>query len=89
MRYMFIVYQCRLESDHRTFGELFYRCCSEVDDIAFIESLYRVLSLAVDQLKTIGSYCEKTASAFFDAIINTALQCIGLSKNDLAMKPES
>ena len=89
MRYMFIGYQCRLESDHRTFGELFYRCCNEVDDISFIEALYRVLSLAVDQLSNIGSYCEKTASAFFDAIINTALQGVGLSKNDLVLKPES
>jgi len=89
MRYMFIVYQCRLASDHRTFGELFYSCCSEVDDISFIEALYRVLSLAVDQLRKIGSYCEKTASAFFDAIINTALQCVGLSKNNLVLKPES
>jgi hypothetical protein len=89
MRYMFIGYQCRLESDHRTFGELFYRCCGQVDDISFIESLYRVLSLAVDQLRKIGSYCEKTASNFFDVIIDSALQCVGLSKNDLFMKPES
>jgi hypothetical protein len=49
----------------------------------------RVLSLAVDQLRKIGSYCEKTASTFFDAIIDTALQCVGLSKNDLVLKPES
>jgi hypothetical protein len=48
----------------------------------------RVLSLAVDQLRKIGSYCEKTASTFFDAIIDTALQCVGLSKNDLVLKPE-
>jgi hypothetical protein len=89
MRYMFIVYQCRCQSDHRTFGDLFYRCCSEVDDISFIEALYRVLSLAVDQIRKIGSFCEKTASAFFDAIIDTALQCVGLSKNNLIMKPES
>ncbi len=89
MRYMFVIYQCRLETDHRTFGELFYRCCSEVDDISFIEALYRVLSLAVAQLNTIGTFCGKTASAFFDAIINTALQCVGLSKNKLILKPES
>ena len=89
MRYMFVIYQCRLETDHRTFGELFYRCCSEVDDISFIEALYRVLSLAVAQLNTIGTFCGKTASAFFDAIINTALQCVRLSKNKLILKPES
>lgn len=89
MRYMFLVYQCRLESDHRTFGDLFYRCCSEVDDVSFIEALYRVLSLAVVQLKAIGSFCEKTASAFFDAVMDTALQCVGLSKSNLSLKPES
>ncbi len=89
MRYMFLVYQCRLQTDHRTFGDLFYRCCNEVDDISFVEALYRVLSLAVDQLKDIGSFCEKTASAFFDAIMDTALMCAGLSKNKLVLKPES
>jgi len=89
MRYMFLVYQCRLESDHRTFGDLFYRCCNEVDDISFIEALYRVLSLVVDQLKNIDSFCEKTESAFFDAIMSTALQCVGLSENKLSLKPES
>jgi hypothetical protein len=41
----------------------FYSYCSEVDDISFIEALYRVLSPTVDQLRSIGSYCEKTASA--------------------------
>jgi hypothetical protein len=89
MRYMFLVYQCRLESDHRTFGDLFYHCCNEIDDISFIEALYRVLSLAVDQIKNIGSFCEKTASAFFDAIMAIALRCVGLSKNKLVLKPES
>ena len=89
MRYMFLVYQCRIETDHRTFGDLFYFCCDEVSDISFIEALYRILTLAADQLKTIGNFCEKTASAFFDAIMDTALKCVGLSKNNLAMKPES
>ena len=89
MRYMFLVYQCRIETDHRTFGDLFYFCCDEVSDISFIEALYRILTLAAYQLKTIGNFCEKTASAFFDAIMDTALKCVGLSKNNLAMKPES
>jgi hypothetical protein len=45
-----------------------------------LEALYRRLILAADHMKNIGNYCEKTASALFDAIINTALQCVGLSK---------
>jgi len=54
-----------METDHRTFGDLFYFCRNEVNDISFIEALYRVLTLTADQLKNIGYFCEKTASAFF------------------------
>ena len=78
MRYMFLVYQNRIETDNRTFGDLFYACCDEVSDISFIESLYRIMVLAGNRLKTIGNYCEKTATTFFDAIMQTALQCVGL-----------
>jgi len=89
MRYMFLAYQCRIETDHRTFGDLFYFCCDEVSDISFIEALYRILSLAAGQLKKLGSFCDKTASAFFDAIMENALQSVGLSNNTLIMNPES
>jgi len=89
MRYMFLAYQCRIETDHRTFGDLFYFCCDEVTDISFIEALYRILTLAADQLKKIGNFCEKTASTLIGAIMDTALQCVGLSKSNLEMKPES
>ncbi len=85
MRYMFLAYQCRMETDHRTFGDLFYACCDEVADISFLEALYRILTIATDRLKKAGTFCEKTASTFFDAIIDVALQCVGLSKNNLAI----
>ena len=39
MRYMFLAYQCRIETDHKTSGDLFYCCCDEVNDISFIEAL--------------------------------------------------
>ena len=85
MRYMFLAYQCRMETDDRTFGELFYACCEEAADISFIEALYRILTVAADQLRKLGSYCEKTANAYFEAIMNTALQCIGLSKSKVVI----
>ncbi|MDD3082694.1 MAG: hypothetical protein PHW17_10770 [Desulfobacterales bacterium] len=53
-------------------------------DISFIEALYRILTLAAEQLRKTGSYCEKTASAFFDAIMENALRCVGLSKNNVS-----
>jgi len=85
MRFMFLAYQCRMETDHRTFGDLFYACCDEVADITFSEALCRILTLVTDRLKQSGTFCEKTAAAFFDAIMNAALQCVGLSKNKLAI----
>jgi hypothetical protein len=85
MRYMFLAYQCRMETDHRTFGDLFYACCDEVADISFLEALCRILTLATDRLKQLGTFCEKTAAAFFDAIMESALQCVGLSKNKFAI----
>jgi hypothetical protein len=85
MRYMFLAYQCRMETDSRTFGDIFYACCEEVTDISFMQALYRILTLAADQLKQLGTFCEKTAAALLDAIIETALQCVGLSKNNLAI----
>ena len=85
MRYMFLAFQSRMETDHRTFGDLFYACCDEVADITFLEALCRILTLAADQLKQLGTFCEKTTAAFFDLIMNAALQCVGLSKNKLAI----
>ena len=83
MRYMFIAYHVRLETDQRTFGDLFYACCEEMQDISFIEALYRIMTLAVVQLREVGSYCEKTANAFFDTVLSTALASLGLSKNNI------
>ena len=92
MRYMFLAYQSRMQTDYKTFGELFNACCDEVKDISFIEALHRTLTLAADQLREVGNFCEKTAAAFFDAIIEAAWKSVGLSKNNLVIinfNPES
>lgn len=83
MRYMFLSYQSRMRTDRRTFGDLFYACCDEVKDISFIESLHRILTLSADWLRNTGNFCEKTAKALIDAIIQAALMNVGLSKNKL------
>ena len=65
MRYMFMAYHCRMRNDHRSFGDLFYACCEEIQDISFLESLLRILTLAADRMKTIGLYCKKHSRTFF------------------------
>jgi len=74
------------------FGDLFYACCDEVNDISFIEVLYRMMVLAADRLKKSATYCEKTVAAFFSTLIDAALQYVGLSKNNVGFTnaiPES
>lgn len=83
MRYMFLSYQLRMQNDHRTFGDLFYACCDEIKDISFIEALHRIICMATERLREVGSFCEKTAHALLDTIIETALMNIGFSKNYL------
>jgi len=85
MRYMFLAYRCRLETDHQTFGDLFYACCDELGDISFVEALYRILTLAADRLREMGAFCEKTAQAFFDTVMEAALNYVNLSKNKLVI----
>ena len=72
-----------METDDRTFGELFYACREEAADISFMEALYLILTVAADQLRKLCSYYEKTATVYFEVIMDTALQCIGLSKSKM------
>jgi hypothetical protein len=81
LRYMFLAYLSRAETDHRTFGDLFYACCQEQADITFAEALHRILLLVLQKVRQAGGYCEKMVSALFDAVMETALNCLGISKN--------
>jgi transposase len=83
MRYMFVAYNCRCETDQRTFGDLFYACCDELRDISFIESLCRILTLAVHQLQALENFCEKTIQIFFNTLMETALGSVGLARSQL------
>ncbi len=66
----------------RLFG-VFNRLAGDERESVLIIDDNPILTLAADQLKQLGAFCEKTAAAFFDAIMDTALQCVGLSKNKL------
>lgn len=83
MRYLFIAYSVRMESDQRSFGDLFYACCDELSDISFVEALFRLLTLAVQQLRKMGTFCEKTATTFFETVIHAALKSVGLPISNL------
>ena len=92
MRYMFLAYHCRMSTDHRSFGDLFYACCEEIRDITFLEALMRILELAADRMRCIGKYCQKTFDAFFYVAMDVALNTLGIVKNrtiSFSANPES
>ncbi len=92
LRYMFLSFECRLSADQRTFGDLFYACCEEMRDLTYLESLMRILNLALDQLQKLRSFCEKTCQAIFFAVVEAAVDCIDLRRHRsivFAMNPES
>ena len=92
MRYMFLAYHCRMSTDHRSFGDLFYACCEEIRDITFLEALMRILELAADRMRCIGTYWQKTFDAFFYMAMDVALNTLGIVKNrtiSFSANPES
>ena len=92
MRYMFLAYHCRMSTDHRSFGDLFHACCEEIRDITFLEALMRILELAADRMRCIGTYCQKTFDAFFYVAMDIALNTLGIVKSrtiSFSANPES
>jgi hypothetical protein len=89
---MFLAYHCRLSTDCRSFGDLFHACCDEIRDISFLEALMRILTLAADRMRAIGSYCQKTFDAFFYVAMEITLNTLGIGKNraiSFSTNPES
>ena len=92
MRYMFLAYQCRMLTDHRSFGDLFHACCDEVRDITFMEALLRILSQATERMRQLGIYCERTFQDFYYSALRAAVEIFNLSKNSgltFSVNPES
>ena len=59
---------------------------------AILEALLRILTLAADRMKSIGSYCQQTFDAFFFVAMDVALNTLGISKNRsicFSVNPES
>lgn len=77
IRYLFLSYRQRCETDDRTLGELFFARCEELRDITLVEALHRILTLVVDELRKI----ELTSEEFIQNIINTIMSTIIIKLN--------
>lgn len=83
MRYLFLSYRQRCETDDRTLGELFFARCNELRDITLVEALHRMLTLVADELRKI----ELTSEEFIQNIIDTIMGTIIYKLNLVPLSP--
>lgn len=62
-RYIFLAFEQRCHDDPRTLGTLFFACSDELQDLSLVEALQRLLSLAMDKIRTAGIVAEDVALA--------------------------
>jgi hypothetical protein len=82
MRYQFLAFEQRMRTDCRTFGDMFYACCDELGDITLLESLRRILTLAIDKLRKARGFAEEAYRTLFNAIMGEAIVFLGLDKSN-------
>ncbi|MCD6309018.1 MAG: transposase [Candidatus Latescibacteria bacterium] len=78
MRYLFLSYRQRCETDDRTLGELFRAGCSKVRDISLMDALHRILTLVADALRRIEFSSEQFIQQLLDEIMGTVIQNMNL-----------
>ena len=79
-RYMFLALQQRFHDDPRSIGSLFHACCDEMKDLTLFEALNRVLSLALEKVRSSGEFAEDVINAMLDAIMGIAIDMIKSSQ---------
>ena len=75
-RYIFLAFEQRCHDDPRTLGSLFFACSSEMEDLNLVEAMQRILSLAMEKIRSIGIVTEDVALALVDSIMNIAIDML-------------
>jgi len=75
-RYIFLAFEQRCHDDPRTLGSLFFACSDEMKDLSLVEALQRLLSLAMEKIKSIGIVTEDVALALVDSVMSIAIDML-------------
>lgn len=78
MRYLFLSYRQRCDTDDRTLGDLFRSACNEAKDISLLEALQRILTLVADALRRIELTSEQFIQHLIADIMGTVIQKMNL-----------
>ena len=75
-RYLFLAVQQRFHDDPRSIGSLFYACCDEMKDLTLFDALHRLLTLALEKVRTSGEFAERAINAMLDAVMGAAVAMV-------------
>ena len=79
-RYIFLTYEQRCHDDPRTLGNLFFACSDELQDLSLLEALERLLSLALEKVRSAGIAAESVIFAIVDSVMSTAIDILKKSQ---------
>ena len=79
-RYIFLAVEQRCHNDPKTIGVLFFACSEEIKDLTLIEALQRLLTFALDKVRSSGEFSESVIIAMIDAIMGAAVEFIKRSR---------
>ncbi len=80
MRYIFLALEQRRNDDPRTLGLLFHACCEEMRDLDYLESLQRILTLAMANLLKNQQIADQLCQTMVAEVFNQALYIYGLNR---------
>ncbi|MBU1413958.1 transposase, partial [Myxococcota bacterium] len=75
-RYIFLSFEQRNHDDPRTLGSLFFACSDEMEDLSLVEALRRILSLAMEKIRSTGIVAEDIALSLVDSIMSIAIDMV-------------
>ena len=75
-RYIFLTYEQRCHDDPRTLGNLFFACSDELQDLSLLEALERLLSLALEKVRSAGIAAESVIFAIVNSVMSTAIDIL-------------
>lgn len=75
-RYIFLALEQRCHDDPRTIGSLFFACSDEMTDISLVEAMQRIVSLAMDKIRSAAIVTEGVALAIVDSIMSIAIDML-------------
>ena len=79
-RYVFLAFEQRCHDDPRTLGSLFYACSEERRDLSLVEAMQRLLSLALEKVRSAGIIAEDAVLAIVDAVMGFAVDMLQTGK---------